>query len=97
MPEAQNTVSPQIDTITKEERERMYQERMARIKRNSEFIKNPNSLSDLEKKPAYLRRDVKLDDTPHSSENNTSNYFTSDDNGNIKLNSNNSFLHDNVD
>ena len=51
-----------------------------------------------EKEPAYKRKGVNLDDAQHSSETNTSRLsLGTDDNDDIQLRSNNSFLHDNVD
>jgi cell division protein FtsZ len=44
--------------------------------------------------PAYLRRGVKMDNVPHSSEQYISKYNLNDDNS---LLGNNKFLHDNVD
>ncbi len=44
--------------------------------------------------PAYLRRNVNLQDVPHSSEQNVSRYHLNDDN---QLLGSNKFLHDNVD
>jgi cell division protein FtsZ len=44
--------------------------------------------------PAYLRRGVKMDNVPHSSEQQMSKYNLNEDNG---LLGNNKFLHDNVD
>ncbi|MGB3619428.1 MAG: cell division protein FtsZ [Catalinimonas sp.] len=44
--------------------------------------------------PAYLRRKVQLDRTPHSSESNVSRYHLTEEDG---LSNNNRFLHDNVD
>ena len=44
--------------------------------------------------PAYLRRGVKMQDVPHSSEPFISKYNLNDDNN---LLGNNKFLHDNVD
>jgi cell division protein FtsZ len=44
--------------------------------------------------PAYLRRGVKMNDVPHSSESHMSKYNLNDDNS---LLGNNKFLHDNVD
>jgi cell division protein FtsZ len=44
--------------------------------------------------PAYLRRGVKMDNVPHSSEPLISKYNLNDDNS---LLGNNKFLHDNVD
>ena len=59
---------------------------------------NNSKIDDIEKEPAYKRQGVNLDDTPHSSETNTSRMSIGlDDNDDIQLRSNNSFLHDNVD
>jgi cell division protein FtsZ len=44
--------------------------------------------------PAYLRRGVKMQDVPHSSESFISKYNLNDDNSIL---GNNKFLHDNVD
>ena len=61
-------------------------------------IKSPGGINDLEKEPAYKRRQIKLDETPHSSESNVSRYTLSEDEDNkTALKQNNSFLHDNVD
>ena len=44
--------------------------------------------------PAYLRKEVRLQDVPHSSEKNISRYQLNDDN---QILGHNKFLHDNVD
>jgi cell division protein FtsZ len=59
---------------------------------------NTSKIDEIEREPAYKRQGVNLDETPHSSEINTSRLsIGSDENDDIKLRSNNSFLHDNVD
>ncbi|WP_159022599.1 cell division protein FtsZ [Formosa sp. L2A11] len=59
---------------------------------------NTSKIEEIEKVPAYKRQGVSLDETQHSSENNMSGTSLSvDDNNDIQLRSNNSFLHDNVD
>lgn len=77
-------------------------EREQRIKEFTLKLKTPSGLSDLESEPAYKRRDVKLDNTKHSSDSTVSRYTISeetDENGEKKtqIRENNSFLHDNVD
>jgi len=61
-------------------------------------LKNVNSgtedFKDKLETPAYLRRQVKLTDVPHSSERSVSRFNLSDENEILK---NNRFLHDNVD
>jgi cell division protein FtsZ len=44
--------------------------------------------------PAYKRKQVKLNDVPHSAEKNISKFNLNDDN---QILGNNKFLHDNVD
>ncbi|MCK5467982.1 MAG: cell division protein FtsZ, partial [Cyclobacteriaceae bacterium] len=58
---------------------------------------NPEREGDYREKwatPAYIRRNVNLQDIPHSSEKNVSKYNLNDDN---QILGNNTFLHDNVD
>ncbi|AUC75242.1 cell division protein FtsZ [Olleya sp. Bg11-27] len=59
---------------------------------------NSSKIEDIEKIPAYKRQGLELDDRLHSSDNNISRTSLGvDDNDDIQLRSNNSFLHDNVD
>lgn len=59
---------------------------------------NNAKIDDMEREPAYKRQGIDLDDTRPSSDQNTSRTSVSlDDNEDIQLRSNNSFLHDNVD
>ena len=59
---------------------------------------NNAKIDEIEKEPAYKRQGVNLEDTQHSSETNASRMSVgTDDNDDIQLRSNNSFLHDNVD
>ena len=59
---------------------------------------NNAKIDDIEKEPAYKRQGVNLDEVQHSSENSASRMSVGlDDNDEIQLRSNNSFLHDNVD
>jgi cell division protein FtsZ len=56
------------------------------------------NVSDLEREPAYKRKNVKLENTQHSSESNVSRYtLSAEDDKKPQIRSNNSFLHDNVD
>lgn len=73
-------------------------ERILKLKELSLKLKSPTGVNDLEKEPAYRRRNIKLDSTPHSSENNISRYTLSEDEEKkAEIKPNNSFLHDNVD
>ncbi|WP_274475228.1 cell division protein FtsZ [Mangrovimonas aestuarii] len=60
---------------------------------------NNAKIDDIEKVPAYKRHGVHLDEVQHSSEVNSMSKtsVSIDDNDDIQLRSNNSFLHDNVD
>ena len=73
-------------------------ERENRLREISQQLRTPSGLTNLEDIPAYKRNNVELQDTPHSSEDNLSTYnLSSSDDNNIKLEGENSFLHDNVD
>ncbi|WMI68472.1 cell division protein FtsZ [Mangrovimonas sp. YM274] len=59
---------------------------------------NTAKIDEIEKEPAYKRQGVNLEESQHSSETNASRMSVgTDDNDDIQLRSNNSFLHDNVD
>lgn len=59
---------------------------------------NASKIDEIEKTPAYKRQGLDLHDAQHSSDNNVSRTSLGvDDNDDIQLRSNNSFLHDNVD
>ena len=59
---------------------------------------NNAKIDEIEKEPAYKRQGVNLEDAQHSSETNASRMSVgTDENDDIQLRSNNSFLHDNVD
>ena len=59
---------------------------------------NSSKIDDIEKVPAYKRQGIDLNEAKHSSETDLSRTSIGlDDNDDIKLRTNNSFLHDNVD
>ena len=73
------------------------QERVRRLKGLKHGGGNNYSEDDFKDRldqPAYLRKNVRLQDVPHSSEKNISRYNLNDDN---QILGNNKFLHDNVD
>ncbi|WP_111709720.1 cell division protein FtsZ [Lutibacter citreus] len=91
-------VSPLDLTIS--ELQARAEERREKMKNfNYKFVNKVNqNIDEIEKEPAYKRMGVQLDQTSHSSENNQSRTTLNiDDNDDIQLRSNNSFLHDNVD
>lgn len=60
--------------------------------------KNPGSLEELERQPAYMRRNIELDNVNSSSESNISRYTLNSEPGSKSiLRENNPYLHDNVD
>jgi len=88
--------------MTLDEQQKLANERLQRIKELSMKLKTPTGLNDLENEPAYVRRNIELKNSQHSSESNVSKFSVNDEtdengNKNSGLKSNNSFLHDNVD
>jgi cell division protein FtsZ len=80
-----------------EEQQRKSRERIMKLKSLSYRIGSSN-ISEMEKEPAYKRRNVKLDSVPHSSESNVSRFTLGpEEEKKSELKQNNSFLHDNVD
>ena len=72
------------------------EERKRKMKDFNYKFRNSNSkIDDIEKQPAYKRAGIELDDV--SNKVNLSRTSVSDDDDEIELRSNNSFLHDNVD
>lgn len=82
-----------------EEMYRHSRERIMRLREVSMRYNSPNGIADMEREPAFKRRNVQLDSTPASSESNVSRYTLSMDESQNKpeLRSNNTFLHDRVD
>jgi cell division protein FtsZ len=77
-------------------------ERLARMREMSLRLRSANGVSDMEREPAYRRKNVTLGDVPHSADSNVSRYTLNeetDENGErrVELRRNNPFLHDNVD
>ncbi|MFT5821928.1 MAG: cell division protein FtsZ [Crocinitomix sp.] len=93
-----NTVKPK-QVLPQEEQQARAKERMERIQAYTSKLKSSTGISDLEKEPAYKRKNIQIDDLPHSSEESMSKFTLSGDRdgeaGGLK--DNNSFLHDNVD
>lgn len=101
-PEEIKTTSTPVYTtkLPDEEQQKRAQERILRIKAFSLKLKSPSGLNDMEKEPAYKRKQISLNDVPHSSESNISRYTLSDENNEEKktlLRPNNPFIHDAVD
>ncbi len=73
-------------------------EREDRLRNISMQLRTPSGLTSLEDVPAYKRNNVDITESNHSSLSEESSYtLTNNENNNIELKKNNSFLHDNVD
>jgi cell division protein FtsZ len=91
----ESTFAQELD---QEENLKKSQERIAQLKNMSLKMQSPSGIADLENQPAYVRRNIKLNEVEASSEHQNSRYtLGKDDENNTDLRSNNSFLHDNVD
>ncbi|NOQ71318.1 MAG: cell division protein FtsZ [Crocinitomix sp.] len=92
------TIKPK-QVLPQEEQQARAKERMERIQAYTSKLKSSTGISDLEKEPAYKRKNIQIDDLPHSSEESMSKFTLSGESdgeaGGLK--DNNSFLHDNVD
>ncbi len=87
----------EITFTEKQLQERAY-EREKRLRDLSLKLKTPEGLKDVENEPAFIRRNVVLNKVPSSSDTHVSHYTLDvDKDKNVKIKSNNSFLHDNVD
>lgn len=104
------TVAPQADEDIDDEEvdpmnspiSKLLVDRAAERKRkmkefNYKFHHNQSRIEDIEKQPAYKRMGIDLEETPDKDGNLSRTTLSTDDNDDIQLRSNNSFLHDNVD
>ncbi len=67
-------------------------------KHNYNFHQNPSNIDELEREPAFKRMNIDIEDSLSSSDSNQSRTTIElDENNELKLRSDNSFLHDNVD
>ncbi len=84
----------------KNQEDEMYQrswDRIMRLKEAGLRHNSPSGLAEMEKEPAFKRRNVKLENTPASSDSNVSRYTLSFDDNKPEIRPNNPFLHDRVD
>lgn len=93
-----STAKPKA-VLPQEEQQARAKERMDRIQAYTSKLKSSQGIADLEREPAYKRKNIQIDDVPHSSEENMSRFTLSggSDGEAGGLKDNNSFLHDNVD
>lgn len=91
-----------VDALSKDELQKKGTLRIQKIKDLAQKYKTPAGIAELEKLPAFMRKGVALDNTPHSSESEVSRYTLSEEeNGEgekrTEIKPNNPYLHDNVD
>ncbi len=79
---------------TRDRLQQRAQERLQKLRGLNKAEMNADEFKEKLDVPAYLRKDVKLQNVPHSSEPHVSKYNLNDDN---QILGNNKFLHDNVD
>jgi cell division protein FtsZ len=85
------------ETVSPKKQQERSQERLSKIQEYTQRLKKADGIQDLEKEPAYIRRNITLDDSKPSEEDNTSRFSVSKGENGSSLSGNNSFLHDNVD
>mgnify|MGYP000294810619 CR=1 FL=1 len=78
-------------------RQEREERRREKLRTNVSKLNNPQVINELESQPAYLRRNVQLNDVPHSSEESTLSEWSVSDEAAPEISRNNSYLHDNVD
>ena len=83
--------------LSQEEQQRRAQERLLRIQEYTQKLKRADGINEFENEPAYVRRNIQLDNSKHSATEKVSRFGISDSDNGTTLRSNNSFLHDNVD
>jgi len=98
----QNTVKTEsrqtFDSDSLDEQLRRSREKILKLRDLSVKPKSYASIADLEKEPAYKRKNIRLENVTPSNESEISRYtLGEDDNKTPGLRPNNSFLHDNVD
>jgi len=94
--EKEKTIDPLNSPIADLQVQRSKERRLKMKEFNYKF--NNSKIDDIEKEPAYKRHGINLEEVSHSSENNESRLTLNlDENDDIQLRTNNSFLHDNVD
>jgi cell division protein FtsZ len=80
------------------EQEDQRMDRINKLKSLSHKTLSPSNVEEMERVPAYMRRNVDLPDSGQASDSNVSRYtLGTDSNNKTGLRENNSFLHDNVD
>ena len=88
----------QMNEDASQKQEERANDRYAKMRELSYKVATPKGLAEMENQPAYLRKNVELNQTPTSEESEVSRYsLFKTENNSIEMRQNNSFLHDNVD
>ena len=100
VPEVRGEVSEA--RLSPAEHQSRVEQRVAKVREINMRLRTPNGLNDLEREPAYKRKNVTLNEGTHSTDSNVSRFTLTegtDENGDrrVELRRNNPFLHDNVD
>ena len=85
------------EVLSPEQQQKRTQERLSRIQEYTMKLKKADGIQEFENEPAYVRRNIQLDESSPSNEDDSSRFSVSNDENGTSLNNNNSFLHDNVD
>lgn len=93
----ENTIDFNVERkqVSSEDATKMSNDRLEQIRRYTASLRTSEGLNKYEQEPAFMRRKVELDETVPSKESSSSKFSISGENG--SLNSNNPFLHSNVD
>jgi cell division protein FtsZ len=84
--------------LSPEEQQRKVQERVSRIQEFTSKLQKPDGLLEFENEPAFVRRNIHLQQQAPSTQENISRFgVITDANGQPTLRNGNNFLHDNVD
>lgn len=90
-------VSNTKSVLSPEEQQKRNHERMSKIQEYTAKLKKAEGITELESEPAFVRRNIQIENVKYSSEENISRFgLTEGENGGAELRGN-SFLHDNVD
>ena len=92
---------PLHNDFNSEEMQKKQLDRMEKLKSRMARFRSPSNLAELENVPAFKRRDVNLEDVPHSSSSSVTNLEVTDGNEDENkkggLSNGNAFLHESVD
>ncbi len=101
---SEETQQPEVNEArpSQAEHQQRGEQRVSKVRELNQRLRTPNGLSDLEREPAYKRKNIQLNDSTASTDSNISRYTLNeetDENGErrVELKRNNPYLHDNVD